>query len=211
MGNWLFDLDNTLYPFESGLFDQVRARIGEYMALHCGVQLGDIESTQRRYRHQYGSSLAGLMAENLAEPGPFLSFVHDVDYSVIDPNPRLADALACLTGRRIIFTNGSTEHAENVLDRLGMTTLFEDVFDIARADYVPKPNPAPYDRIVRDYDLEASETVFVEDMARNLAPARALGMTTVLVATDPEAGSEDADHVTDDLAGWLTRTARPLG
>jgi putative hydrolase of the HAD superfamily len=210
MRNWLFDLDNTLYPFGSGLFDQVRARIGEYMTLHCGVQTHDIESTQRRYRDQYGSSLAGLMAEDLAEPEPFLSFVHDVDYGVINPNPRLADALAKLTGRRIIFTNGSTEHAKNVLNRLGMEDLFEDIFDIARADYVPKPNPAPYERIVRDFDLDVSESVFVEDMARNLAPARALGMTTVLVTTDPNTAAAEADHVTNDLASWLRDAATAL-
>ena len=118
--------------------------------------------------------------------------------------------MAKLTGRRIIFTNGSTEHAKNVLNRLGMEDLFEDIFDIARADYVPKPNPAPYERIVRDFDLDVSESVFVEDMARNLAPARALGMTTVLVTTDPNTAAAEADHVTNDLASWLRDAATAL-
>jgi len=201
--DWLFDLDNTLYPLDSGLFNQVRARIGEFMTRYCGVQTSDVLSTQRRYRDEYGSSLAGLMAENRTEPEPFLSFVHDVDYGVIEPNPRLADALAGLSRRRFIFTNGSTEHADNVLRRLGMEDLFEDVFDIARAGYVPKPNPAPYDRIVRDFGLDAKKTIFVEDMARNLAPAKALGMTTVLVVAAPDTISDEADYVTTDLAGWL--------
>lgn len=200
---WLFDLDNTLYPSDSGLFDQVRARIGDFMVRRCGVSAAGVAATQQRYRDEFGSTLAGLMAEKKTEPEPFLSFVHDVDYGVIEPNPTLAGALAGLTGRRYIFTNGSTEHAENVLNRLGIAALFNGIFDIARAGYVPKPKPAPYDRIVSDFELVPRETVFVEDMARNLAPAKSRGMTTVLVASTAGAATEEADHVISDLAGWL--------
>ena len=200
---WLFDLDNTLYPSESGLFNQVRTRIGDFLVQRCGVRADQVASMQQRYRDEFGSTLAGLMAEKRTDPEPFLAFVHDVDYRVIEPNPRLGDALASLSGRRYIFTNGSTEHAEKVLERLGIAGLFDDVFDIARANFVPKPKPAPYDRIVRDFELVAHETVFVEDMARNLAPAKSRGMTTVLVAPMPGAATEEADYVINDLAGWL--------
>jgi len=201
---WLFDLDNTLYPLESGLFDQVRSRIGDFMVRHCGVSTANVAAAQQRYRDEFGSTLAGLMAEKQTEPAPFLSFVHDVDYGVINPNPLLVRALAGLEGRRYIFTNGSTEHAEKVLNRLGIAALFDDVFDIARADYVPKPKPEPYDRIVRDFGLVARETIFVEDMARNLAPAKSRGMTTVLVAPTAGAATEEADYVISDLAAWLS-------
>jgi putative hydrolase of the HAD superfamily len=200
---WLFDLDNTLYPADSGLFDQVRDRIGEYLERYCGVSKADVPTTQRRYRDQFGSTLAGLMADNLTDPEPFLSYVHDVDYGVIDPHPALADALAGLEGRRFIFTNGSTDHAEKALRRLGCADLFDDVFDIARADFVPKPHPAPYDQIVRELELVPPETAFVEDMARNLAPAKSLGMITILVAPTAGPATAEADYVISDLAGWL--------
>ena len=201
---WLFDLDNTLYPSDSGLFDQIRARIADFLVRRCGVGAASVAATQQRYLDEFGSTLAGLMAEKQTEPEPFLSFVHDVDYRVIDPNPTLARALAGLSGRRYIFTNGSTEHAENVLGRLGIADLFDDVFDIARAEYVPKPKPAPYDRIVSDFELVPRETVFVEDMSRNLAPAKLRGMTTVLVAQTDGAATAEADYVISDLAGWLS-------
>lgn len=201
---WLFDLDNTLYPPDSGLFDQIRARIADFLVTRCGVGAANVAATQQRYRDEFGSTLAGLMAKKQAEPEPFLSFVHDVDYRVIDANPALARALAGLSGRRYIFTNGSTEHAENVLGHLGITDLFDDVFDIVRAGYVPKPKPEPYDRIVSDFELVPHETVFVEDMARNLAPAKSRGMTTVLVAQTDGAATVEADYVISDLAGWLS-------
>jgi putative hydrolase of the HAD superfamily len=201
---WLFDLDNTLYPSDSGLFDQIRARIADFLVRRCGVAEASLTATQQRYRNEFGSTLAGLMAKKQTEPEPFLSFVHDVDYGVIDANPALARALAGLSGRRYIFTNGSTEHAKNVLDRLGIADLFDDVFDIVRAGYVPKPKPEPYDRIVSDFELVPHETVFVEDMARNLAPAKSRGMTTVLVAQTDGAATVEADYVISDLAGWLS-------
>ena len=200
---WLFDLDNTLYPLNSGLFDQIRARIADYLVERCGVDAANAMATEQRYRDEFGSPLAGLMAKKKTKPGPFLSFVHDVDYGVIDANPTLARALAGLSGRRYIFTNGSTEHAQNVLSRLGISDLFDDVFDIVRAGYLPKPRHEPYDRIVSDFDLIPQETVFVEDMACNLVPAKSLGMTTVLVAQDNGAATVEADYVISDLAGWL--------
>ena len=201
---WLFDLDNTLYPLESGLFDQVRSRIGDFMVRHCGVSTANVAAAQQRYRDEFGSTLAGLMAKKRIEPEPFLSFVHDVDYGVIDANPTLARALAGLNGRRYIFTNGSTEHAQNVLGRLGIADLFDDVFDIVRAGYLPKPKQEPYDRIVRDFELVPQKTVFVEDMACNLVPAKSRGMTTVLVAQEDGAAIVEADYVISDLACWLS-------
>jgi putative hydrolase of the HAD superfamily len=200
---WLFDLDNTLYPSDSGLFDHIRARIADFLVRRCGVAEASVPATQKRYRDEFGSTLAGLMAEKQTEPEPFLSFVHDVDYGVIDANPTLARALAGLSGRRYIFTNGSADHAENVLGRLGIMDLFDDVFDIVRAGYVPKPMPEPYDRIVSDFELIPHETVFVEDMAGNLAPAKSRGMTTVLVAQTDGAATVEVDYVISDLAGWL--------
>ncbi|MEQ8246529.1 MAG: pyrimidine 5'-nucleotidase [Alphaproteobacteria bacterium] len=200
---WLFDLDNTLYSAKCGLFDEVRARIGTYMVTHCGLSPVDAAAAQRSYRDRFGSTLAGLMAEKAIEPDHFLSFVHDVNYDAIQPDPRLGQALAGLPGRLYIFTNGSRDHAVQVTDRLGITGAFDDIFDIARADYVPKPNPAPYDKIVHDLGLAARATAFVEDIERNLVPAKKMGMTTVLVSEGVPEKSNSVDHIVSDLPGWL--------
>ncbi|NQV79122.1 MAG: pyrimidine 5'-nucleotidase [Alphaproteobacteria bacterium] len=201
---WLFDLDNTLYPAESGLFEQIRARIGTYLVGNCGVNPADAAATQQNYRERFGSTLAGLMAENRVEPEHFLSFVHDVNYETITPCPRLAHALAGLPGRLFIFTNGSRDHASRVTDRLGISDVFEDIFDIARAGYIPKPMPGPYRDIVRDLELTPRKTAFVEDIERNLAPAKALGMTTILVSDRADnSASAAADYIVSDLSGWL--------
>ncbi len=205
---WLFDLDNTLYPAESGLFEEVRARIGTYMVTYCGLSQPEAAVAQRTYRERFGSTLAGLMAENAVAPDHFLSFVHDVGYDVVQPDPRLGAALAAIPGRLYIFTNGTRDHARRVTDRLGISHAFEDVFDIARAHYIPKPNPEPYNKIIRDLGLTPESTTFVEDIERNLVPAKKLGMTTVLVANRAREPSATVDHVVSDLPGWLQDSRR---
>ncbi len=201
---WLFDLDNTLYVPQTGLFEQVRARIGLYLREVLGFAEDEGQRMQLRYRAEHGSTLAGLMREYHADPYDFLEFVHDVDYTVVKHDEILASALRALPGRKFIFTNGTAAHARKVTDRLDITDLFLGVFDIADADFVPKPNPAPYGAVVERYGLAPGQTALVEDMPQNLKPAKALGMLTVLVTgTTQTDGSEGADAVTDNLARWL--------
>jgi putative hydrolase of the HAD superfamily len=158
-----------------------------------------------------------LMNVHGMEPGPFLDYVHDIDLSPVSPDPALDAALTRLKGRKIVFTNGPTDHAERVMDRLAVRRHFEAVFDIVEADYVPKPEPRAYETLVHRYGLNPRATVMVEDLVRNLAPAAAMGMTTVWVRERPEGGAPNtghndatADHVVDDLARWLGElTAAP--
>lgn len=209
---WVFDLDNTLYSAEFDLFDQIDVRMRTYIAAFLGVPVDDAHRLQKQYFDQFGMSLRGLMHLHRMDPKPFLERVHDIDLSVLPPSPELDAALADLPGRKIIYTNASTRHAERVIDRLGVAHHIDAVFDIVEANYQPKPEPAAYDMIVKRHGLDPRSTVMVEDMARNLMPAALLGMTTVWVRTESEFGraGRDAvpiDHEVDDLVTWLRHVA----
>jgi len=139
-------------------------------------------------------------------PDAFLDFVHDIDVTPVPPSPELREALGRLPGRRLVYTNGSVKHAENVMNRLGITDMFDGIYDIIAADYRPKPDPAPYKDFVRRFDVEPQRAVMVEDIARNLEPAHAMGMSTVLIRSKRYEESPDDDyihHVAGDLLGWL--------
>ncbi len=203
--DWIFDLDNTLYPAACQLFVQVDARINSFIQDYLALDPGAARALQRRYFEAHGSSLAGLMLHHGLDPAEYLAFVHEIDLGVLLPSPELDAALAALPGRKLIYTNGSTRHAERVLARLGIAGHFAEIFDIAAADYRPKPRAEPMSALVERHGIAPRSAVFVEDLARNLAPAAALGMTTVLVTAAPavEAPEDFIDHVTDDLAAWL--------
>lgn len=205
---WVFDLDNTLYPASIDLFSQIDERMRGYIATFLGLELDEAYRLQKEYFHTYGTSLRGLMNRHAMDPAPFLEHVHDIDVSVLAPSPTLETALTALPGRKIIFTNASVPHAERVLNRLGVGHHFADIFDIVEAGYMPKPEPQTYRSVVERFGLDPRGSVMVEDMARNLTPAAALGMTTVWIRTRPEQGVEgvaleDIDHVVDDLPAWL--------
>ena len=213
---WIFDLDNTLYPADCNLFTQVDRRMGEFIARYLGVPLEYARHLQKSYYRQFGTTLSGLMQVHRMDPQAFLDYVHDIDLSVVDEHPDLASAIAALPGRRFIFTNGSRAHAERVAGRIGVLHLFEGIFDIVDAAYVPKPSPACYDHFLKAHGVQAHVSAMFEDMPHNLEAPHALGMTTVLVRSDfnydhpvqqairgwrePPA---HVHHVTDDLAGFL--------
>ena len=165
---------------------------------------------QKSYFRAHGTTLKGLMDKHGMEPGPYLDFVHDVDMSCLACDPRLDDALTKLPGRKFIFTNATTSYATRVLECLNLPRHFEAIYDIESGKYVPKPDPSIYADLIGRYGVRPGETVMVEDVARNLIPAKALGMTTVWVENDrPWAHSDAAeiepDYVTDDLGGFLAR------
>lgn len=210
--SWLFDLDNTLYPASAALFEQVSGRINRFVADYLGLDSEAAYGVQKTLLKEYGSTLRGLMTQNGADPKAFLDFVHDIDYGVLDPDERLGEALAALPGRKLVFTNASAGHAHAVLDRLGVADAFEAIFDIVAADYQPKPTPAIYDTLVARHRLDPKGCAMVEDMARNLRPAAALGMATVWIRGEaawalPEAGADYIDHETDNLVDWLEALA----
>lgn len=209
---WLFDLDNTLYPAAIDLFSQIDVRMRGFIAELLGLGLEAAHALQKRYFDEYGTSMRGLMDRHGVDPVAFMDHVHDIDLSVLDPAPALERALAALPGRKIVFTNASIAHARRVLDRLGVDHHFAHVFDIVAAGYRPKPEPEIYRTLIERHRIDPRRTVMVEDMARNLLPAAALGMTTVWVRTASEWGARDSDaghihHVVDELAPWLVRVA----
>ncbi len=221
---WVFDLDNTLYPASCSLFPQIDVRMRRFIADRLGLDIDSAFRLQKRYYREFGTTLRGLMLQDGIEPDEFLDYVHSIDCSVLTPCGRLRGALERLQGRRLVFTNGSERHALNVLERLRLSDLFEGIFDIRAAGYVPKPDPATYDLMVRRHGVDARAAAMFEDIPRNLRPAAAIGMTTVwvreddhpdkaLVRVDPAEDLSHIHHVTKDLAGWLdeARAARPGG
>lgn len=208
MRTWIFDLDNTLYPHEADLFALIDARIGEYVGGLLGVDPQAARRIQKDYFREHGATLAGLMADHAVDPHDYLAFVHDIPMDALAPDPRVVDCIARLPGRRIVFTNGDARYAARVLDALGLTGLFEAIYDIHRLDYRPKPHAPGYAAMCEALAIAPQEALFVEDMARNLAPAKALGMTTVWVNNGSELGDADwqahlIDYEVRDLGDWL--------
>ena len=205
---WIFDLDNTLYPSSSHLFDQVSQRIGDYIADWFDVDREEARRLQKGYFREYGTTLRGLMLKHDMDPTPFLDYVHDIDLSPIARSDTLEAALGRLPGRKLVFTNADAPYAERVMARLGIGHHFSGIYDIKAADWVPKPSPEAYERLALRYAFEPTRAIFFEDILRNLAPAAALGMATVWVRNDSVWASSGADgiapdYVTEDLAAWL--------
>jgi len=220
---WVFDLDNTLYPASQNLFAEIDVRMTAFIQDALNVTKEEAFRVQKDFLGEYGTTLSGLMNVHGLEPGPFLDFVHDLDVSILTPDPSLKQAIAALPGRKYIFTNGTKGHAARVCERLGLSELFDDVFDIVSANYVPKPNPDIYPVMLESFGIGAQTSAFFEDMARNLTPAHKLGMATVLVQEEGQDGAQKMnmpekyrthdeahiDHTTTDLARFLTAiTAR---
>ncbi|MCX5496349.1 pyrimidine 5'-nucleotidase [Kaistia dalseonensis] len=213
--SWVFDLDNTLYPRHTNLFAQVDVRIRDYVQRLLSLEPDAAQALQRDYYRRYGTTLRGLILEHGISPDDFLEYVHDIDHSPVAPDPALAAAISALPGRRFIFTNGSLRHAEKVIERLGLGPDFDDIFDIVRADLVPKPHADTYARFLRENGIDPTSAAMFEDLARNLEVPKSLGMATVLIvprgteevlaeAWETE-GADGAhiDHLTDDLGGFL--------
>jgi putative hydrolase of the HAD superfamily len=205
---WIFDLDNSLYPASANLFALIDARMTAFIQQLLGCGHEEARRTQKRYFHEHGTTLAGLMATHGVDPRDFLDHVHDIDLARITADPRLVDALGRLPGRKYVFTNGDEAYAGRVLDKLGLANAFDGLHDIHAMDYVPKPDPRCYAALCERYAIDPKRALFVEDMARNLAPAKALGMTTVWVDNGSEqagAGADPAfiDHRITDIGEWL--------
>jgi putative hydrolase of the HAD superfamily len=205
---WIFDLDNTLYPAAVNLFGEIDQRMRAFIADFLKLSDDDAHRLQKQYFEEYGTSLRGLMHRHGVDPAEFLAHVHDIDISVLEPEPALDAALSQLPGRKLIYTNASAHHAERVTRRLCIDHHFEAIFDIVEAGYTPKPAPEPYRQLVERFQLNPTATVMVEDIARNLRPAAELGMITVWIRSDGPIAAAGADgdwldHVTEDLVAWL--------
>jgi putative hydrolase of the HAD superfamily len=205
---WIFDLDNSLYPARCNLFELIDFKMGEYIQRLLGVDAAEARRVQKSFFHAHGTTLAGLMANHGVDPHDFLDFVHDIDLARVTADPALVAALDRLPGRKFVFTNANEAYARRVLDRLGLANAFDGMHDIHAMAYVPKPDPSGYAAICARHGIDPSRALFADDMARNLKPAKALGMTTLWVDNGSEQGPDaDAfdhvDHRTDDIARWL--------
>ncbi len=216
--HWIFDLDNTLYPAQNNLFSQVDRRMGEFISERFGLPFEAARARQKKYFKTYGTTLRGLMTEDNVAPEDFLSFVHDIDFDVLKENKALNEAIGRLQGDKIIYTNASRDYAVKVLDKLGLSGVFREIFDINSARFKPKPDPASYLKMIDDLGINPEKSVMIEDMARNLVPARDMGMKTVWVRPAHDySGHKDSgggygldhiDYTASNLAEWLKRTVK---
>lgn len=205
---WLFDMDNTLYPARANLFAQIDRRMEAYVGRLLGLGQAEARTLQKQYFHEHGTTLRGLMLSHDVDPYDFLDYVHDIDTSVLDADPRLAAALMRLPGRRIVFTNGDLTYAQKVLSALGILDCFAEIHDVHAMGYHPKPDPRAYAGVCAAHAIDPTRAFFVDDMAHNLKPAHALGMVTAWVNNGSERGDHGhspdfIDHELTDLTEWL--------
>jgi len=206
--SWIFDLDNTLYPASADLFALIDVRMAEYIAELLDCESDEARRVQKRYFIDHGTTLSGLMRHHGVDPHHFLDYVHDIELERIGSDMDLIAHMEALPGRKIIFTNGDTPYARRVLRRLGLEHCFEAIHDIHAVAYRPKPDAHGYELLRESYGIDLARAVFFEDMARNLKPAKALGMTTVWLNNGSEGGTFDAhpdfiDFEIGDLAEFL--------
>ena len=205
----LFDLDNTLYSAEHDVGYQIYCRINRYMIEVAGIPLNDVDDLRYSYWKRYGLTMLGLMRHHGVDPEDYLSYVHDVDIgAVLRPDPELYLALQSLPLRRALFTNSTMDHGKRVLNALGLDGVFEEIFDIRVAGYLPKPCPEPYHAVLNRLGTSASSCIMVEDSPDNLKTAKDLGMGTILVgqkSSSPwiDAAVQEAVEVPQVLSLWI--------
>ena len=207
---WIFDLDNTLYSADSGIFQQVSTLMGEFVAKHLKINIKEAKKIQRKYYKKHGTTLRGLMDNHGVDPDLFLKEVHNLDYSIVNPNNELTESLKSLNGEKFIFTNANKKHAGIILDKLQIADLFAGIFDIKMANYIPKPEIEPYEKLIETYNINPHRAAMFDDIAKNLVPASKIGFTTVWIDVGHENFSDDVarskkylDHQTTSLPNWL--------
>ena len=208
ISNWIFDLDNCLYPASTGLFSLIDQRMGAYIQRLLDCDAAEARSVQKHHFHTHGTTLAGLMKEHRVDPHHFLEDVHAIPLDRVQCDERLGRLLPKLPGRRFVFTNGDAPYARRVLDRIGVGEHFDDLHDIHASSYRPKPDPHGYELLCKRFSIDPSRSLLVDDMVQNLAPAKALGMTTIWVDNGSERGNHNYDErIVDeriiDVAQWL--------
>lgn len=199
---WVFDLDNTLYPPEARLFDQIEVRMTQYVMDSLGVPRPEANRLRKHYWHLYGTTLAGLMREHDVDPAPYLTHVHDISLDHLEQDTDLITHIGALPGRRIVYTNGTAPYAERVLVARGLNGLFDAVYGVEHAGFRPKPERAAFEAVFAQDGTDPASAAMFEDDHRNLAAPHDMGMRTVHVAPD----AHQADHIhhhTDDLTAFL--------
>ena len=210
INTWIFDLDNTLYSADSGIFQQVHQLMGEFISKNLSMNMSDAKKLQSKYYKQHGTTLRGLMDNHGIDPDHFLDEVHRLDYSIVGSNKILNEELYKLEGRKIIYTNANKKHVIDVLDRIDLTNFFDEIFDIKMANYIPKPELKPYEEIINLFNIKPETSAMFDDIAKNLVPAKKVNFTSVWIdagyenfSDDIKASKEYLDFSTRDLSLFL--------
>jgi len=207
---WIFDLDNTLYSGKTKVFEQVDKRMSKYISDKLNISVEEAKKIQKNYFYEYNTTLNGMIKNHKINPDEFLDFVHNINIDFLQKDPALAKEIEKLNGKKIIFTNGSRKHAINVTKQIGIDQLFDDIFDIVDAEFIPKPLLEPYKKLVKKHKIDPKLCVLVEDIARNLKPAYEMGMKTVWIENDEPWASKFSDNEfvnyrTDNLSEFLKK------
>ena len=210
VNTWIFDLDNTLYSADSGIFQQVHELMGKFVSNHLNIDIDEAKKIQKNYYKQHGTTLRGMMDNHGVDPDHFLAEVHRLDYSIVGPNKELNIELKKLEGRKIIYTNANMQHAIDVLERLELMNFFDEIYDIKMANYIPKPEIAPYEQLINQFNIDARSAAMFDDIAKNLVPAKKVGFTSVWIDAGYENFSDDIkaskkylDHETTNITQFL--------
>ena len=206
--DWIFDLDNCLYPASTGLFSLIDERMGAYIQRLLDCSPEEARRVQKSHFHEHGTTLAGLMKEHNVDPHHFLENVHDIALDRVECDERLVRLLPMLPGRRFVFTNGDEPYARRVLEKIGIGEHFDELHDIHASSYRPKPDPYGYALLCERFGIDPEHALLADDMVQNLAPAKVLGMTTIWVDNGSERGNHNYDaSIVDeritDLGEWL--------
>ncbi|NRB35627.1 MAG: pyrimidine 5'-nucleotidase [Rhodobacteraceae bacterium] len=199
---WVFDLDNTLYPPQARLFDQIEIRMTNWVMEALGVDKAEADHLRQVYWRDYGTTLAGLMQLHDIDPAPYLTHVHDISLDHLEHDTLLRDHIRALPGRRIVYTNGSAPYAERVLAARGLDGLFDAIYGVEHAGFRPKPERDAFEAIFARDGLTPAQAAMFEDEPRNLAAPHEMGMRTVHVAPEPHEAAH-IHHHTDDLTRFL--------
>ena len=182
INHWVFDLDNTLYPPEARLFDQIEIKMTEWVSQNLSISKYKANILREKYWKNYGTTLAGLMREHHIRPDDYLTYVHDISFDSLESNPILKNLIAALPGRKIVYTNGTAPYAKRVLGALGLESVFDHVYGVENADYFPKPEEKAYKIIFKKEQLNPLKSAMFEDEPRNLKVPYLLGIKTVILA-----------------------------
>ena len=210
VNTWIFDLDNTLYSADSGIFQQVHELMGKFVSNHLNIDIDEAKKIQKNYYKQHGTTLRGMMDNHGVDPDHFLAEVHRLDYSIVGPNKELNIELKKLEGRKIIYTNANMQHTIDVLERIELSNFFDDIYDIKMANYIPKPEIAPYEQLIKQFNIDAKNAAMFDDIAKNLVPAKKVGFTSVWIDAGYENFSDDIkasksylDHETTNITKFI--------
>ena len=209
--NWIFDLDNTIYDIKVGLFVKISKRITEYIMTTLSFTREEANAVRSNMYKKYGLTLTGLMSEYRIDPDDYLDYIHNVRHPELKYDGQLKLKLHNLSGRKFIYTNASQDHAKNILSVMGIEAEFEKILDIKATQYVPKPDPKSYDIMLESFGISKNKienSIFIEDTAKNLRPAKLLGLKTVWMENernleDYKENSEYVDLIYSDLKSFL--------